>query len=246
MRNMLRGALAAIVFCIAMAPAGAMSTNIQSYICSKLDDFSATMSVVSVNERALSKISKDAVMLYRFKDMNMRYKEPNKVRMEGSQNGTRAIVIMNGSVQTFSLPKSRLVKRSDFGSSPGKRKSLMDVGIVSEYYLTYTNAKYLREGTVEGVHCAVFEMSYKDRSEDTSHHIVYIDPQTRVVLKREAYSQEGKFQAIYLYKDIKEVANGIWFPTRVEVQNTDRVIAAVSAYKEIKVNVGIPDNIFKL
>jgi outer membrane lipoprotein-sorting protein len=227
-----------------LAQARAVDNNISHYICQKLDDFQATMQVVSVNERELAKISKDAILLYRFKSVNMRYKEPNKVRIEGSVDGTRGTFVLNGPLQSVRI-NSATIKR-DFGNSPGKRKSLMDVGLISDYYLTYTNARFLREGTVDGVPCAVFDMTYKDRDEDSSHHIVYVDPKTKVVLKREAYSQTGQLQAIYFYKNLREVAPGVWFPTRIEAQNVDRVVAGVTAYKDVKVNVGLPDSLFKL
>jgi outer membrane lipoprotein-sorting protein len=224
--------------------ARAIDSNIKSYVCDKLDDFSATMSVVSVNERAMGKISKDAVMLYKLGTVNMRYKEPNKVRIEGNAQGSHAVFILSGSTQWVSLNGAKF--KRDFGKSPGKRKSLMDVGLVSDYYLTYTNAKFVREGAVDGTPCGVFELTYKDRDEDTSHAIVYIDPKTKVVRKREAYSQDGKLQAVYFYKNVEEVKPGIWFPTLIEAQNVDRVIAGSTAYKNIKVNTGLDDSIFKL
>lgn len=226
--------------------AQAMDTDIRRYVCQKLDDFTATMVVVKADQRELGKIGKDFGFLYRFKEVQMRYKEPNKVRIEGSVSGAKGVYIVSGNIQHVSFPKMNLRTRRDFGNSPGKRKSLMDVGLVSEFYLSYVNAKFLREGTVDGVPVAVFDMTYKDRDEDTSHHVVYIDPKTKVVRKREAYSQEGKLQAIFYYKDVREVHPGIWFPTRIEAQNTDRVIAGVTAYKDIRVNTGLPDSLFQL
>ena len=38
------------------------------------------------------------------------------------------------------VPKLGIKTRRDFGNAPGKRKSLIDVGIVSEYYLSYTTS----------------------------------------------------------------------------------------------------------
>jgi outer membrane lipoprotein-sorting protein len=234
----------AVAGIVLTSQARAIDNNIRSYVCQKLDDFSATMSVVSVNERAMGKISKDAVMLYKLGTVSMRYKEPNKVRIEGNAQGSHAVFVLNGSTQWVSLNGAKF--KRDFGSSPGKRKSLMDVGLLSDYYLTYTNARFIREGSVDGAPCAVFELTYKDRDEDTSHAIVYIDPKTKVVRKREAYSQDGKLQAVYYYKNVQEVKPGIWFPTLIEAQNVDRVIAGSTAYKNIKVNTGLDDSIFKL
>jgi outer membrane lipoprotein-sorting protein len=241
----MRNTVIALAAVLASAlPAYAVDTNIKSYVCEKLDDFQATVTVVSANQRELGKISKDAGLLYRFKEVNMRYKEPNKLRAEGTVEGTRGVFILNGPMQYVSI--STLKTRRNFGDEPGKRKSLMDVGLVSEYYLTYTDAKFLREAVVDGTPCAVFEMRYKPQYNDTSHHNIYIDPKTKVVRRRESYSQDGKLQAVYFFKDVKEIKPGVWFPTRIEAQNTDRVIAGVTAYKEIKVNVGIADDIFKL
>ena len=223
----------------------AVETDIRHYVCSKLDDFSATMRVVKADQRALNKIGKDFGMVYRFNDVLMRYKEPNMVRVEGSVEGTKGVYIVNGTVQLVSIPKIGLKTKRDFGTSPGKRKSLIDVGLVSDYYLTYTNAKFVREGTVDGTPVGVFDMTYKDRDEDTSHHMVYIDPKTKVVRRRDSYTQEGKLQAVYTFKDVTAVAPGIWFPTRVEVQTTDRVVAGISEYTNIKVNTGMSDTIFR-
>jgi outer membrane lipoprotein-sorting protein len=236
----------AFVALSALSSAQPVSTDIRSYVADKVDDFTAVMTVVSANQRELGKISRDFGLLYRFKDVTVSYKEPNRMRLEGSVEGTRGLFIINGTTQWVSVPKMNLRTRRDLGNSPGKKKSLMDVGLVSEFYLSYTNAQFLREATVEGVRCAVFRMTYKDRDEDSSHHIIYIDPKTRVVRRREAFSQEGKLQAIYFYREVREIRPGIWFPTRIEVQNTDRVIAGVTAYKDIKVNTGLSDNIFRL
>ena len=226
--------------------ARADKTDIREYVCQKLDDFTATMSVVSVNEREMAKISKDAILLYKFHRVLMRYKEPNMVRIEGSQEGTKATFVMTGTEQWTVIPKLGYKQYRKFDNSPGKRKSLLDVGLVSEYYLTYTNAKYLRDGVVDGAPVAVFEVTYKASNLDTSKHILYIDRKTKVVRKHDAYTQTGKLQAVYHFRDLKEVAPGIWFPTRIEAQNADGALAGVTAYSDIKVNQGLPDSLFRL
>lgn len=229
------------------SPARAIDTNIRSYICQKLDDFTATMSIVRVDHRELGKISKDIGILYRLNDVQMKYKEPNMIRMEGSLEGAKGIYVMNDATQYVSVPRLNIKTRRNYDNQPGKKKTLIDVGLVSEFYLTYTDAKFERESSVDGVECAVFDLAFKNRkSDDQSHQRVFIDPRTRVIRKREAYTREGKLQAIYHFKDPVEVKPGIWFPSRIEAVNTDRVVAGVTAYKDIKVNTGLPDSIFKL
>lgn len=216
--------------------------DIKKYVCEKLEDFSASVTVVKQDQRELRKISKDIGTAYAIPNITMRYKEPNMVRMEGSTQGTKVTYILNGTKQIVML--NGFKKTNDLGKSPGKRKSLMDVGLISDFYLTYMNARYMRESTVDGTPCALFEMTYKDKDEDSSHHNIYVDPVTRTVRKRESYSQEGKLQAIYFYKKVEKV-DGVWVPTEIEVQNTDRIIAGIMEYKNIKVNRGIPDSVFK-
>lgn len=234
-----------IILLVSASAQAEIPRSIQDYVCRRLDDFTVTGVVAAANQRELGKINKDFGFLYRFKTVLMRYKEPNKVRIEGSVEGTKGVYIVNGTIQIVSVPKLRLNTRRDFGNAPGKRKSLVDMGLVSAYYLTYANFKFIREGSVEGTPVGVFEITYKDRAEDTSHHIVYIDPKTRVILKRDAYRQDGTLQAIYYFRDVRQVAPGIWFPTRIEVQNTERKVAGTTLYKDFKINTGLPDSLFR-
>jgi outer membrane lipoprotein-sorting protein len=44
---------------------------------------------------------------------------------------------------------------------------------------------------------------------------------------------------------VEQVKPGVWTATKVEVQNTDRVVAGITAYKNIKVNTDLPDSLFK-
>ena len=245
MRNFALSVIGAGLLTLAGPRASALDTNIRGYV-TKVDDFSATARVVQQNQRELSKISKDIGLAYKLGNIKIQYKEPNRVRMEGSLEGSRAIYVLNGTVQYVSIPKIGIKTRRNFEDSPGKRKSLMDVGLVSDFYLSYTNARFEREGAVDGVDCAIFDVTYKDRDEDTSHHRVWIDPKTKVVRRREAYSQDGKLQAVYFYKEVMEVGNGLWVPTRIEVMNTDRKVAGIMAYSDIKVNAGLSDSLFSL
>lgn len=236
--------LATICGALTLSLSAMADGDIKHFVCEKLDDFTATATVVKANTRELEKISKDFGMAYRFKDVNFLYKEPNMARMEASSQGTKLTFIVSGSRQIVSL-NGRKLSDQTWQGSPGKKKSLMDVGLVSDFYLTYTTAKYLREGTVEGTPVSVFDMSYKNKDEDSSHHIIYIDPKTKVVRKRESYSQAGKLQALFFFNKVEQIKPGIWMPTEIEVQTTDRVVAGVTAYKNIKVNTGLADSVFK-
>ena len=225
----------------------APSTNISDYVASKLDDFSATMKVVQHDDRAGQKINKDFGLIYKLKgDIHLQYKEENKLRVDGRIGASNATLIVNGTKQYVRVPSVGLKETSDLGESPGKRKTLLDVGMLSSGYLAYTMSEFKRSAPINGVMCAVFRVSYRNKDLDTSHRMVWIDPKTKVTLKREEYSQEGKLNATYFYRDPKEISPGLWFPSRIEVLNNEGQKAGETAYREIKVNQGIAETVFRL
>ncbi len=224
----------------------AVSANIDDYVSSKLDDFTCIMHVNDHDDRAGEKINKDFGLIYKIKgDINLRYKDENKLRIDGHIGASKAIFIVNGTKQYVQLSVGfRHV--DDLGSSPGKRKTLLDMGMISTGYLAYTEAKYMRSAAVDGVNCAVFRISYKNKSLDTSHRMVWIDPKTKITVKREEYSQEGKLNATFYYRKPFEVSNGVWFPSVIDVYNNENQKAGQTSYRNVKINLGLSDNEFKL
>lgn len=229
----------------AAAGAPEASTNIADYVCQKLDDVTATMRVTYYNDQAGRKMGEGFEVMHKLKgDVQMRYKEENKLRLD--TRAPKAVYIINNTTQQVSVPSLGIRTTMNFDESPGKRKTLLDVGLISNGYLAYTMAEFRRMAPVNGVNCAVFKISYRNKQLDTSHRMVWIDPKTKVTLKREEYSQEGKLNGTFFYKDPKEVASGIWFPSAIEVHNNEGQKAGITAYKNVKVNQGLEDNLFKL
>jgi outer membrane lipoprotein-sorting protein len=223
-----------------------VSPRIQDYVANRLDDFSATMHVVQFDERAGSKINRDFGYIYKLNgDVAVRYKEENRLRLDGRIETARVIFIVNGTKQYVKSPTAGISTTMDLGGSPGKRKTLLDVGLISNGYLAYTQAQFLGSKPVGGVMCALFSISYKDKTLDTSHRLVWIDPQTKVTLKREEYSQTGTLNATFYYKQPTEVAPGIWFPSRIQVLNNQGQKAGETAYKNVRVNAGLDDSLFR-
>ena len=231
------------------APRAPLSAKLSDYVVPKLDDFQTTMKATFHDDNAARKINKDIGMLYQLKgDVQIRYKEENKFRADGQIGASKVSLVIDQTKQTFK--SSFGLKQSSYlGNSPGKRKSLLDMGLISEYYLTYAQGEFLGEKSFEGVPCAVFKITYKDRSLDTSHRLVWIDPKTKVTLRREEYAQDGsggKLRSIWLYRDPKLVAPGIYFPSRIELYNNENQKAGETAYTNTQVNVGLGDDVFRL
>lgn len=229
--------------------APAISHKLSDYAVSKLDDFETVMKATFHDDNAARKINRDVGMIYQLKgDVRIRYKEENKFRADGQLGASKATLIINDAKQVYAVVGVK--QTSNLGKAPGKRKSLLDMGLISDYYLTYAQGEFLNERMYEGVMCAVFRISYKDRTLDTSHRIVWIDPKTKVTLKREEYGQDneqglGKLRSVWLYKEPHEVVPGVYFPTRIELYNNENQKAGETAYTNTKVNVGLTDDIFR-
>ena len=228
-----------------MATAAELSQNIRDYVPTKLDDFTATMRVDHYDERAGEKIHKDFGYVYKLRgDIKVRYKEENKIRLDANIGASNLTMIVNNTTQYFS--GAGLKTTVNLGTTPGKKKTLLDAGFISEGYLTTAEAEFKRTQEVKGVLCALFRVSYKDKGLDTSHRLIWIDPKTKIIIKREEYSQQGKLNGTFWYLQPKEVAPGIWFPTRLEAYNRDNQQAGVTIYRNVQVNQGLDDSVFRL
>ena len=221
------------------------SHKLGDYAVSNLTDFMASMKIVEFSEHEGVKINKDFPLIYKIKgDIKVRYKEENKLRIDGLLGASNATLIVNGTTQYATIPAAHIKTKISLGKEPGKRKTLLDVGMVSPGYLAYTEAEFKRTQVVDGVLCAVFKVSYRDKALDTSHRMVWIDPKTKIVVKRDEYSQDGKLNATFLYKQPVEITRSFWFPTRIEAYNNEGKKAGVTAYSGVKVNVGLPETDF--
>jgi outer membrane lipoprotein-sorting protein len=205
-----------------------------------LKDLQADVHVVSADQGELAKISRDFGMAYRLKNLTMRYKEPNKLRMEGSIGS----LIINGAARQFRVPAIKLSKVDDLGESPGKRYTLMDIGILTASALSSVNARYIKDELVGDIAASVFDIAYK--GDDSVRYRVWIDAKAHVLVKRSWYDGQNNLKATFIFQEPKQVASDLWVPTRIEIRNAVDAVAAVTAYSDVKVNQGLDDALFQI
>lgn len=210
----------------------------------EVTDLQATAAVLKADQTELHKISKDFGMAYRLKSVTMRFKRPGKLRMDGKIGQESALYIVNGSTRYYSVPRLKLSKKDDLGAAPGKRYSLLEFGIASRGDLAALDAKHLRTESVDGISTHVFEVNYK--GDESLKYILWIDPRSRVILKRDWLDSEGRLRASFVHKVLKEAAPGLWIPTRLEIRNAHGVLAAETEYSNIKINQNIPESFFTI
>ncbi len=237
-------ALCSIIIVPSSARAQNISHDINDYVCAKLDDFTGVMKVVFHDDIAGGKINKDFPMIYQLKgDVKVQYKDENKLRLDARLRTANVVFVVNGTKQIVVAKAIGIHTINDLGPNPGKRKTLLDVGMLSDGYLSYSNSEFKGVVTYDGVKCAKFRLWYKDKG-DTSFRLIWVDPKTKITLKREDYSQTGKLNATYTYMDPKEISGGVYFPTHVAATNNEGQKAGELSYNDVKVNQGIPDSVF--
>lgn len=78
------------------------------------------------------------------------------------------------------------------------------------------------------------------------HHRVWIDPDRRLILKRERFEADSKLKSITLYKQPTEIGPNLWMPGAVELQDAMHKPVATIKITKAKVNQGILESVFTI
>jgi outer membrane lipoprotein-sorting protein len=218
-----------------------------SKLTTTLADLQATIRVTKYDSAELEKIGADFKTTYSLRNLTFQYKQPDKIRLEArSQTRGDAVLILNGAMRYYEVPKLKLRKSENLEAHPGKRQSLLEyAGLVSPGTLQFMNGKQVRDEKIGDRDTVLYELHFQG-DEKNSFYRIWIDKQTFVTVKREWCDSAGKLRATFLYADAQEIAPGIWLPTRVEVKNAEGISAAVLSLSDIKPNQGLSDTPFSL
>jgi outer membrane lipoprotein-sorting protein len=229
---------ALIVLLSARVAARGAPPTLDAFVTTGLADLRATVTTLKADPAELEKINRDFATLYRLRKLTLSIKAPDCFRFENEVG----LYLVNGSARYYRVPVLRLKKREDLGNQPGKRPSLLDLGLITPDVLARIDARYVRSEPADGTPTDVFDVTLKH--EESIRYRMWIDPKTRLILRREWRDGAGKLRAVFLCGDPKEVARGIWMPTRIEVRNADGAVAGVLSYSDLSVNVGLDPALF--
>lgn len=226
---------------LAIGAQGAPSIN--QFVQGNLRDATFTARILRSSQSELKKIKNDFGTSYRFGSTTISYKEPMKLRVEANVEDTRVLMIENGPTQWWKVPRTRLSTKENLAMKPGRRQTPVDFGLLTpSVFDGLFEARFVRWDRASGD--AVFDLTYITRLDDTTRHRVWIDPQKKIINKREWYSQEGRQLATFYYESPKQIA-GVWLPTRLTVKNVENNVAGVTTYDSIRVNSGLADSLFQ-
>jgi outer membrane lipoprotein-sorting protein len=211
----------------------------------KIEDIEASVRVTKYEPQELEKIGPDFKITYSVRTLTLQYKQPDKLRLEGkSPTRGNALLILNGPVRYYAIPKLRLHKTEDLSNAPGKRQSLLEYGgLLSPETLRFMEGRFVGQEKLGERAATVFELTYI-KSGVGSHYRLWLDSRTHITLKRAWYDGDNKLRATFTYQDPKEVAPGVWLPGRAEIKNAEGVTAAEVSYTDVKINQKLPDSLF--
>lgn len=219
---------------------------------STVRDLEASVSVTHADLPALEKINKDFGIAYRLREVTIRYKEPDKFRME-SRIG---VMIVNGPTRIIRVPQLGIRKRDEVGEALSRRHSLLDLGLVATGAVARLDATYLRSETLGEVRAHIFEVRPKPSPADGAtappaaasgdRYLLWVDPVRKIVLRRRWVDDDGSVRATFDYLEPREVGPGTWMPTKIEVRNGAGVLAGATTYRDIKINRSPSDTLFAI
>lgn len=207
----------------------------------KIQDLAATVTLRESNRAELKKMGGAFATNYSAKEGKMFYKFPSKLRFETKYLGAAVNMIYNGDTAKFKGPVGINGTRNTFGKA-GNKQTLMDFGILAGDYISSDyNPIYVRtEGKLH-----VFKMMQRNTS-NTSHELCWINPDTSIIEKRVSYNGDNILQKTMLYKNPQMIRPGIWVPTRIELYNKDGKMAVAQSMDNIKVNLGVDEELFNV
>jgi outer membrane lipoprotein-sorting protein len=210
----------------------------------KFHDLTGTAVPVYVNQKELVKVGKSLVRSHEIKRARLSFKDPDKFRMEGTLGLINIQYITSGDCRIVRMPGLHYTKREDASDDRDMCQSCLDVGILTDSMWDSFRVTYMDTETTPSGAVYVFKLTQPDYTLQ-KHQKIWVDAKTFRLLKREKFGHTGKLRVRLIYTDHKLVDGVLSVPSRTETYTPEGKLAAISELRDIKVNVGLPDSLFK-
>lgn len=232
------------IFLLLSSVKGSLRANapsIEDYVA-QIRDFSSVVQRTYVNPEALAQINKSYVDVYRIKTMQVYYKNPDQLRLEGKVGPVNVVYLINGLKKIWKIGPIRQEKREE---DPAKRQGLLDFGVLTQDQITDYNTEFVRKERREATLLYLFKLRLKTQT-NQSFRLFWVDPEKRIVVKRVTYDWKGtEVKSIFTYEKPVKIGK-YWVPTVLKVYNGKGQLGAVSKQSQIKINTGLPNDLFIL
>ena len=202
---------------------------------------SATLIATHANEAELQRIGKDFARSYEFKEAQVLFKNPDKLKITGKVGLVRVDYIVNGDTRIVRVPSLHVSKKDSFANDPQKRQTPLDVGVLSDAIWQEYDVSFEGEKTVNGEKQYVLFLKRKGARRTQR---LWIEAGAMRLLKREKYENDGSLKVRFVYVGMRRL-EGVWVPGKIEAYSESGKLAGVTEYRNVKVNVPIEDGEFK-
>ncbi|MBM3460127.1 MAG: hypothetical protein FJX77_16530, partial [Armatimonadetes bacterium] len=178
-----------------------------------IQDLTASVAVLSKNDRELAKIGKGFVDAYRLDKQEMWAKEPGKFLFQGKQGIFTIRYVTNGGRKLTEVATLRIRKVEDVSKEPGKADSLADLGLITTSFAEQIEASWLRSEARDGKTLQVFQYWFPE--DPRSKHTIWVDPATRTMVEHIAHHRNPNrpgFKKKFVFREPKQYG-AIWAPT---------------------------------
>ena len=231
---------------LAVRPACAQK-SLDEYAQPELKDLTASLKVLSHNNKELAKIGKDYVDAYTLEHQQFFWKEPGQARIQGNRGPIHILRITSGGRQMFEVSGLAVLRNrhtEDVNKKPGKADTILDLGVFTPAWAQSVESRWIRAESRDGKTLQVFDFWYP--ADPGAKHTLWIDPTTKTVVEH-VYHGRGKHNGIkkrFVFGDVKQ-CNGVELPTTVCIFNDEGKQAAAMRYETLKVNESLPDKLFR-
>lgn len=206
-----------------------------------LKDFKADMEITESNKKSVSGMGEGYSDILKLESATVSYKKPDKIRFDGYASGIKAAYIQNG--YTKLVLASMLRHREDVKNSPGKRQDSLDMGFLSSRLWT-DNQVTLVSTDKQGI--MKLKLDPKFGGDDKRHDMVWVDPKTLRVTRREKYRGSGELRIKMVYTSYRQLTNSLPIAATSTMYDNSGALLGTVTYKNLKVNSGLPDSLFSL
>jgi len=204
-------------------------------------DFRADMVIGEANKKAVSGMGEGYGDFLRLEKGVVSYKKPDKIRYDGYAHGIKAAYIQNGYFKLIIAPMIK--QKLNVKNQPGQRQDTLDLGFLSSRLWVDNYVSVVSTGR-DGIVKLKFDPKFGDN--DKRHDMVWLDPKTLRILKREKYLGGGELRVKNVYTGFAKLGGKLPIAVYSEMFDPKGRSLGTVEYRNLKVNTGLGDALFSL
>ncbi len=207
---------------------------------STLKDVRANVVLKKSNRRELEKMGKVFAETYQFKQADISFAMPDKLRINGELGMVKVVFITAGNTRRIRFTGYK--KTEDITDEQQKRMTSIDVGVVTDAIWDLCKVTLVR--TEKGDDGRPIYVLKLETPKSKKSQLLWLDGKDLRLLRRDRLLDAGELKVKIVFSGHKQVG-GLWIPTVTEVYNGEDKLAAVSGTSDIKINSGVADKEFE-